>query len=143
MNELTNVTLLEEEKNLLRRCYWNMRTRCENKNYRDFHRYGGRGIKVCDDWKTRSNFVQWALSTGYRKGLTLERVDNNQGYSPKNCRWATLREQENNRSNNRRVTFEGVTKTMSQWAYEIGVKPGTLWWRLKEGWEVSRALNKV
>ena len=103
--------------------YQNMLTRCYNKKYTLFHRYGGRGIKVCDEW--RHSFVafrDWALSHGYKTGLTLDRIDNDGDYSPNNCRWATVTEQANNRSTNRIVTVNGETDTLANWARRANAK---------------------
>lgn len=72
--------------------------RCENKSTEHFKYYGGRGIKVCREWHNSSVFFKWALSSGYRVGITLDRFPNNDGnYEPGNCRWATMKEQSNNR----------------------------------------------
>ena len=81
-----------------------MKQRCTNIKHNSYHNYGGRGIRVCDEWKNDySAFRKWAISNGYRKGLTLERVNNNDGYSPANCKWITNREQSRNKRSNRAV----------------------------------------
>ena len=116
--------------------YTNMKTRCYNPNYSLFHRYGGRGITVCDDWlgpDGLQNFCDWALANGYDESKTIDRIDNDGGYSPENCRWTTAEVQSNNRISNRFITNNGVTKTLSRWAKEMGMDPRTLRYRIEKG----------
>lgn len=94
-----------------------MKQRCLNPNNHKYQRYGGRGIKVCNEWlKDFYTFNYWALSHGYKKGLSIDRIDVNGNYEPNNCRWASQKVQQNNRENNYRLTIEGQTKTLAEWA---------------------------
>jgi hypothetical protein len=93
-----------------------MKDRCNNPNNSRWHRYGGRGIVVCDEWaKDFVLFRDWALQNNWRDGLTLERKDNDSGYSPDNCRFASQTEQQNNKSTNRLLTVFNETKTVAEW----------------------------
>lgn len=106
-----------------------MMTRCYNSNYKYFYAYGGRGISVCDEWQGRDGYMrfsEWAKNSGYADNLTLDRIDVNGNYCPSNCRWATMKQQQNNRTNNARFTFNGETKTLAEWAETLGVKYGRL-----------------
>ena len=96
-------------KTRLYQIYTSMKDRCYRENARDYHRYGARGIKVCSEWLDSSD------------DLTLDRIQNDLGYSPDNCRWVTKKAQANNRSNTLIITFEGVTCTASEWAKLLGV----------------------
>ena len=106
----------------LYRIWTGAKDRCLNTNSKYWDRYGGRGITFCDEWKTFENFMEWAKQNGYSKKLTLDRIDNDGNYEPSNCRWATMKQQQNNRSNNLRYTFKGVTHTLSEWS-DIIQKP--------------------
>lgn len=125
---------------LIHRAWSGMLTRCTNKNTGSYHRYGGRGIKVCKRWLKFENFL---ADMGEKPtGLSLDRIDNNKGYYPSNCRWATTKEQNNNRRSNVYITFQGRTMTAAQWAAEKGMSRTTLWWRLNYyKWSVEKALN--
>lgn len=118
-----------------------MRERCSTPSQNRYKNYGGRGIKVCEEWDDFNVFREWALSHGYSDELTVDRIDVNGNYEPLNCRWITPKEQANNKTNNRYITFNGITKTMTQWAEEKGMKASTLWARLDNGWSIERALN--
>ncbi len=115
--------------------------RCENPNANRFARYGGRGIKPCKEW--RESFEAFALDMGEPPdGFSLERIDNEKGYTKDNCRWASAKEQALNRSSNVRLTFRGETKTISEWAESLGMKFDTLQSRITYyGWSVEKALT--
>ena len=87
-------------------------------------------------------FYQWAMTNGYRKGLTSDRIDNSKGYSPDNCRWVTIKEQSNNRRSNRNITYKGQTKTLMQWSEELGMNFFTLRDRLDSGWSIEKAFTR-
>lgn len=93
-----------------------MKTRCYNKNNKSYKNYGARGIKVCDEWSHIKEFYDWAIHNGYRDDLTIDRIDGNGNYEPNNCRWVTMKEQQNNRVNNHHVVYRGVDKTIGEWA---------------------------
>lgn len=107
-----------------------IRSRCENENNTAYHRYGGRGISTCDEWKTFENFKDWAVASGYESGLTIDRIDNDRDYSPDNCRWTDWATQGNNRSTNRIVEYHGHNHTVMEWTKILGVNYSTLWARI-------------
>jgi hypothetical protein len=116
-----------------------MLARCTNPNCKDYPRYGGRGISVCERWKSFDNFL---ADMGKRpEGLTLERNDVNGNYEPSNCRWATQKEQQRNRRTNVFVTHDGITATVAEWAERTGLERKTLEYRIRVGWAPARALT--
>lgn len=121
------------------RIYRGMLNRCNNVNYGPYPDYGGRGIRVCDEWSTFEGFL--CEMGECPPGLTLERVDNNGPYSKANCIWGTRREQARNRRSNHMVEFNGRKQCISAWEQELGFKEGTLKARLQNGWPVERAIT--
>ena len=95
--------------------------RCTNPSSPDYKRYGGRGITICEEWFDIKNFISWADENGYAKGLELDRIDNNAGYGPENCRFADRVAQSNNRRNNAYLSVHGISKTISQWSNAMEV----------------------
>ena len=122
--------------------YSMMKQRCYNTNSQNFKYYGGKGVSVCDEWRNNSQaFYDWAMTHGYKDGLTLDRIDNDGNYEPQNCRWVTPKQQGRNRSNNVFYEFNGETKTGSQWCEEYGVSYTTFKDRLERGWTIEQALT--
>lgn len=123
---------------------WNtMRHRCYNPKHHKYQSYGGRGIKVCDEWLNNYiPFREWALNNGYNEKLSIDRIDNDKDYSPLNCRWATCTEQANNRRTTRMLTHNGETKPFMTWCRELNLPQSTVRARLdKLGWSVKEALE--
>lgn len=115
-----------------------MRQRCNNPNRHNYHRYGGRGITVCQEW---DDFWQFVLDMGERpKGHTLDRIDNNGPYTPQNCRWANSAIQNRNNIRTRLITFKNKTQCITDWAQELNININTVWARLRRGWSVEKAL---
>jgi hypothetical protein len=117
-----------------------MRQRCENPNNRSWKDYGGRGITVCDRWHTFSNFLQ-DMGKKPSPNLSIERVENNSGYTKENCIWATKRVQNRNKRNNIILTHNGKSQTIKDWANEYGLLFGTLYFRILRGWPMEKALT--
>ena len=100
-----------------------------------------KGIQMCEEWEQDfTKFREWAVKAGYQKGLTIDRIDNNRGYEPSNCRWATLKQQANNRRSNVRLEYKGETKTLSEWADSLKVPYATIRNRWGNGWSVEDIL---
>lgn len=120
-----------------------MRFRCNNPNAAWYRIYGGRGIRVCEEWNSFESFQEWALANGYTDNLTIDRIDCNGHYCPENCRWATNIEQSNNKRNNRFVTAFGETKTLSQWAADrrSTVSRGSIEKRIRRGMSPEMAIS--
>lgn len=115
-----------------------MLTRCYNPKCRAYCNYGGRGIKVCESWRSFTNFLQ---DMGRANGRTLDRFPDNDGdYTPTNCRWATILEQSNNKRTNRLLTHDGITLSMRDWERRNGFGLNTIYRRLKNGWCVRDAI---
>jgi len=124
--------------------YGAMKSRCNNPKNQAYARYGGRGIRVCDEWSRFNAFVFWALNNGYSDNLTIERIDHDGNYCPDNCTWIPMSEQALNTAhtfNNRYLTVGDETKTIEEWANEIGIKPQKLANRLLRGIPIERAVS--
>lgn len=104
----------------------NMIQRCSNPNNSFFYRYGGRGITVCPEWRNRKVFKEWAVKNGYAEFLTLDRINNDWGYSPDNCRWVSIKVNCNNRSSSHIVTAFGEKHSLKEWSEILGISYNTL-----------------
>jgi hypothetical protein len=119
----------------------NIIQRCENQNSEEFYLYGERGITVCSSWHDFSIFSNWALANGYAYGLTIDRIDNDKGYSPENCRWATRKEQANNRRNNVNIAYKGKIQTIAEWEDEFELKRGIIGKRMRKGLPLDEVMR--
>lgn len=117
-----------------------MKERCNNKSYRQYKDYGGRGISLCDEWEEFKPFMEWSLENGYKEGLSIDRIDNDGNYCPENCRWTTVRVQSRNRRANRILEYGGEKHCVAEWSEILGVRANTIFWRLSQGWSTEEAL---
>ena len=124
------------------RIWANMLSRCRNPKVRSYKDYGDRGIKVYDEWLIFENFYKWAIQSGYKENLTIDRIDVDGDYSPSNCRWATTKEQARNKRTSRIITYSGNEKVLQDWAHEYSINPSTLRARIESGWNIEDALRK-
>ena len=134
-----------QSKTRLYQIWCSMKNRCYNPFVEKFPNYGGRGIKVCPEWK--DNFLAfwgWAYNSGYKEHLQIDRIDCNKDYSPENCRWVTPKQQQRNRTNSVYLTAFGETKLRKEWSEDerCMVSEYTLIRRLKRKWSVERALTQ-
>lgn len=123
------------------RIWSKMKLRCSNLNTDWYKDYGGRGITYSKRWEKFENFLE-DMGTSYNEKLTLERINNDKGYSKDNCRWATKEEQANNRRSSRWITYRGKTKTLAQWIKHLNLKSSTVRQRYYVyGWDIEKCLN--
>jgi hypothetical protein len=115
-----------------------MRARCDNSSNKDYAHYGGRGIAYCASWSKFENFINDMGEPIL--GDTIERLDVNAGYCPDNCIWLSHKLQNRNKRNTKLLTYNGQTKSMAEWADELGIKYSTIRSRLRYGWSDSEAL---
>ncbi len=126
----------------LYRIWIGVKTRCYNPNSGNYKYYGEKGITVCDEWLHNFQaFYDWAMANGYKDGLTLDRKDNSKGYSPDNCKWSTMKEQAQNTSQTLKLSYEGQTKTLSEWSDITGIPKNVLKQRIKYGWSAEKTLT--
>ena len=119
-----------------------MKTRCKksNNNPRNKH-YREKGITICDEWlNDSSKFIEWALNNGYQEGLEIDRIDNDKGYSPDNCRWVTHAENMRNTCKTKMLTVNGETNTIHYFSEKYGIGEHTIYMRLRSGWSHEAAV---
>lgn len=131
----------------LRRVLLGMFRRCYVPSTIGFHRWGGRGIRLSPEWYDEEghwlkykNFFLWAVKSGYKPGLQIDRIDNNGDYTPSNCRWVTSSQNNRNKSNNRLITYRGETLCETEMAKKYGMTCFQLHHRLRRGWSPEKAL---
>ena len=116
--------------------------RCECKSHTSWGRYGAKGITICDEWHKFEPFRDWAIANGYNDNLTIDRINSNGNYEPSNCRWASVREQANNKKSTIWITYDGETMQLSYWADNLGISYHTLYDRLhRYGWSIEKAFT--
>lgn len=119
----------------------NIKKRCYNKKSKAYYNYGGRGIKMCDRWLDKfENFFEDMGNCIINNG-SIERIANNLGYFKENCRWATMLEQNNNKRNNIKLTYNSKTMTILEWSKLLGISKGLIAGRYHRGWSIDRILN--
>lgn len=129
-------------KSRLYRIYRNILSRCYNPNVKGFSCYGERDITICDEWKNDfTAFYDWSIANGYEEHLTIDRIDNDKGYSPDNCRWATNKEQGNNTRRCKVITINDESKTLTEWCEITGVNYSTARDRIRQGWDPIKAVT--
>ena len=121
----------------------NIKTRCYNPNKDTFNYYGGRNVEMCQDWKEDFiNFYNWSMEHGYKEGLTIDRINPSGNYEPSNCRWVTMKEQQNNKLNNHYVMYEGQKHTLMEWSEILNINYRTLHKRLMYlNWSIEKAFT--
>lgn len=134
-------------KTRLHKIWSNMKSRCNNPNASKYYLYGGKGIKVCEEWIDKENgfinFYNWAMNNGYKDNLTIDRIDSDKNYCSKNCRWATYKEQ-NSHLKNRKIElyeYNGKKMNLSEWAKELNMQYKTLEARKRRKWSIERMLG--
>ena len=122
---------------------WNsMRYRCYSPNAQQYHNYGARGIKICDEWKTSfAAFRDWAITSGWRAGLSLDRINNDGNYEPSNCRWTDTPTQGRNQRTNIYLTYKGETASIADWAERTGLFYTTILERWRQGWTPEKIIE--
>ena len=131
----------------LYRIWSGIKNRCLNENEPAYPRYGGRGIRICDEWLDFAIFREWSLGAGYKDNLSIDRKENDGNYEPTNCRWATAKEQAHNRraptigARNHLLVVRGETNTVAAWGRKFGIGESAIRRRIKLGWNEEAAVT--
>lgn len=143
INNTTHGQASNGKQSRLYQIWAQMKRRCDLPTATAYSDYGGRGIRVCDDWSNSfEEFEQWALANKYQENLTIDRRENDGNYEPENCRWSDRTTQANNRRSNRIVIYNNVEMSVSELSRHTGVVYSLLLSRLDRGWSVEDAVNK-
>ena len=130
-----------EYKTRLYTIWADMKHRCVSPYTANYKHYGGRGITLCDEWMEFEPFRDWALSNGYADNLTIDRIDVNGNYEPRNCRWVTRQQQSLNTRRSLFFEYNGKTQTLYEWSNEYGILYDTAYSRFKRGWSIDEILT--
>ena len=133
----------------INKIYRNMKSRCYNPNASKYYLYGGKGIKICDEWLDKEsgfiNFYNWSIKNGYRDNLTIDRIDSDKNYEPSNCRWVTYKEQNSHLKNNpfycKAIEYNGESHSLSEWAKIKNISYNALLCRYERKWDIKRMLE--
>ena len=140
-------TTHNKSKTRLYAVYKAMKARCYNKNTNRYNLYGGKGIKICDQWLLDfESFYIWAIAHGYNENAergqcTIDRINPNGDYSPENCRWVDMSIQSTNKCDSKKIEFRGERHTITEWSKILKIKQPTLSFRLSHGWDVEKAFT--
>lgn len=143
-NSLNNQLCKDKERVCLYQKWANMKKRCYDSKNPGYKNYGGRGIKICDEWKDNFDlFLNWAKNNGYKLGLTIDRINVNGNYEPGNCRFISIKEQANNKTTNRIINCNGITKTLAEWAEFFKVDSHFIRNKVKKGLTFEKVINNL
>lgn len=135
------VTTHGKHNSRIYRIWRDMKTRCSCPSAKAYERYGGGGINYIVEWEDFEPFYNWAINNGYKEGLTLDRIDYNGNYEPKNCRWATVKTQCRNTRVNKLITYKGETHCVAEWAEILGINQKLIYDRLRKNWTIEKVFE--